>query len=115
MPSRGVGAPTAAHRTMVSPYRITQDPSACLATRPTSTVRSRSPTAIFSFKYFFTVIFGLLVSGGKRRHAASHPLRVDWNASVSLAPFDRKQAGTLALQSKKEKAAEPGREALPPS
>src|SRR5438876_8151376 len=56
MPSRGVSAPTAAHKTIVSPYRITHDPSACLATRPTSTVRSRSPTLIDSFRYFLTVI-----------------------------------------------------------
>src|SRR5437660_6177580 len=56
MPSRGVSAPTAAHKTIVSPYRITHDPSACLATCPTSTVRSRSPTLIDSFKYFLTVI-----------------------------------------------------------
>src|SRR5205823_75015 len=56
MPSRGVSAPTAAHKTIVSRYRITHDPSACLATRPTSTVRSRSPTLIDSFRYFLTVI-----------------------------------------------------------
>jgi hypothetical protein len=65
---------------------------------------------ISSLSFLFRL---LLTTGGKRRDAASHPLRFDWSASGSLADvIDTKQARTIALQSKKEKAAEPGREAL---
>src|SRR5256885_17174472 len=72
MPSRGLKEPTAAHNSIVSPYRITQDPSACLATRPTSTVRSRSPTLIDSFKYFFTVISFVSFDDDRRICALPH-------------------------------------------
>src|SRR5207253_11262806 len=102
MPSRGVEAPTAAHKTIVSPYRITQDPSACLATRPTSTVRSRSPTRIDSLRYFLTVIFVRLLlttpaaGAGTQRLIRCALVRFIWSAPHSI----------------KEKAAEPSREAL---
>src|SRR5216117_4582423 len=85
MPSRGVSAPTAAHKTIVSPYRITHDPSACLATRPISTVRSRSPTLIDSFRYFLTVIFVRLLLTTPAilgRHATSHPLRFGYSSAL---------------------------------
>src|SRR5437660_10488986 len=88
MPSRGVSAPTAAHKTIVSPYRITHDPSACLATRPISTVRSRSPTLIDSFKYFLTVILVRLLltipagSAGTQRLIRCDYLERDWSATV---------------------------------
>src|SRR5882672_6498562 len=86
MPSRGVDAPTAAHKTIVSPYRITQDPSACLATRPTSTVRSRSPTRIDSFRYFLTVIFVCLLLTTplfeRARNVSSAAVWLIWSGST---------------------------------
>src|SRR5438067_3315798 len=101
MPSRGVSAPTAAHKTIVSPYRITHDPSACLATRPISTVRSRSPSLIDSFKYFLTVI------------SISSPFD-DSGVSTGVRRLVRRDFSNtnLSLRYKEEKAAEPGREAL---
>src|SRR6266436_116425 len=92
MPSRVVDAPTAAHKSIVSPYRITQDPSACLATRPTSTLSSRSPTRIDSFKYFFTVILVRLLLTTPTawgRHAASRPLRFGLVNCRAFAVCDR--------------------------
>src|SRR6185295_14633963 len=56
-PSRAVEALTAATNNIVSPYRMTTDPSACLATRPDSTVNSFSPSLIDSLRYFFSGIF----------------------------------------------------------
>src|SRR5947208_7455884 len=106
MPSRGVSAPTAAHKTIVSPYRITHDPSACLATCPTSTVRSRSPTLIDSFRYFLTVILVRLLLTMPAGSADTQRLIRCWYARVS-------RAGTPeACVPLKKKAAEPGREAL---
>src|SRR3954451_7874591 len=56
------------------------DPSACLATFPVSTVRSRSPSLIDSFKYFFTAILTCLL----QTTAALHKNRRD-HARVSYA------------------------------
>src|SRR5258705_11973101 len=114
MPSRVVNAPTAAHKTIVSPYRITQDPSACLATRPTSTLSSRSPTRIDSFRYFFTVIFVRLLLTTPTAGAGTQRLvRYGW---VELYGMRRWSPLLKALTSqrtpKKQKAAEPGSEAL---
>src|SRR5690606_32531546 len=47
---------TAVTSSMVSPYLIITEPSACFATFPVSTINSRPPTLIDSFKYFFFVI-----------------------------------------------------------
>ena len=47
---------TAATSSIVSPYLITTEPSACLATLPVSTISSLLPSLIDSFKYFFVVI-----------------------------------------------------------
>src|SRR5215813_10853008 len=81
---------------------MTHDPSACLATRPTSTVRSRSPNLIDSFKYFLTVIFVrlLLTRPGDHRPARSVSSTAIWVCTL------------VAWVPKIEKAAEPGREAL---
>src|SRR5882672_10090749 len=110
MPSRGVDAPTAAHKTIVSPYRITQDPSACLATRPTSTVRSRSPTRIDSLRYFLTVIFRSSPSDdthhrGQARNVSSAALWVDDMECGDLSPLS--QSADKSAHSKKR---ESGRE-----
>ena len=48
---------TAVTSSIVSPYRITTEPSACFATFPVSTISSLSPSLIDSFKYFFFVIY----------------------------------------------------------
>jgi hypothetical protein len=63
-----------------------------------------------------------LTTGGKRRDAASHPLRfseVRWQAKRDTAlvpkisnPKRRRRCALPAHSIKKEKAAEPGREAL---
>src|SRR5437660_3073978 len=101
---------------------MTQDPSACLATRPTSTVRSRSPNLIDSFKYFFTVISVRLLltrpahPPAARSVSSAAILFRDRSGTSSLAlqslKLFQRASKTPALQSKKEKAAEPGREAL---
>src|SRR5947209_18263175 len=114
MPSRGVSAPTAAHKTIVSPYRITHDPSACLATRPISTVRSRSPTRIDSLRYFLTVIFVRLLlttpALEQARNVSSAALWIEWWSAIAGRHF--RKALTSQRTPKKEKATEPGREAL---
>src|SRR5215813_38449 len=81
---------------------MTHDPSACLATRPTSTVRSRSPNLIDSFKYFLTVMFVrlLLTRPDDQRPARSVSCTAIWVCTQ------------VAWVPKIEKAAEPGREAL---
>src|SRR4029077_13657708 len=62
----GVFAATAATSNIVSPYRITTEPSACFATFPVSTVNSRSPSLIDSLRYFFTAILVLSPSDNCR-------------------------------------------------
>src|SRR3954453_11628393 len=55
-PSFAVRQGTAATSSIVSPYLITTEPSACLATLPVSTISSLLPSLIDSFKYFFVCI-----------------------------------------------------------
>src|SRR5438132_7639252 len=102
MPSRGVSAPTAAHKTIVSPYRITHDPSACLATRPTSTLSSRSPTLIDSFRYFLTVMFVRLLLTTPTTGVGTQRL-------IRCALVELLECGALQ---KRESGTEPVREAL---